>query len=132
MDASLLIRRRLKELAWSRKMGSVATFNELTGAGVESAISGSHPEQPVDELNLPPNIRAVHPSRLPLPNHVHRLIALNCSGRRLELSEPLLGVQAPFDGSVIMFQDIVQVLHRGRCRQRRRGVPFFMSAMAEP
>ena len=34
-------------------------------------VSGSHLEQPVDELNLLPNIRAAHPPRLPFPNHVH-------------------------------------------------------------
>jgi len=53
-----------------------------------------------------------HPPRLPLPNHVHRLIILNRSARHLELAEPLLGVHAAFDRSVVLFQDVVQVLHR--------------------
>jgi hypothetical protein len=65
----------------------------------------------VDELNLTPNISSAHPPNLPLPHHVHRLITLNRSLRRLEFSETLLGVHPAFDRAMILFQDIVQVLH---------------------
>ena len=41
--------------------------------GIE--VSCSHLEQPVDELNLSPNIRAAHPPRQPLPNHVYCLVS---------------------------------------------------------
>jgi hypothetical protein len=66
----------------------------------------------VDELNLTPNITSAHPPNLPLPQHVHGFVTLNRSMRRLEFSEPLLGVNSAFDRTVILLQDIVQVLHR--------------------
>ena len=69
-------------------------------------------EEFVDELNLTPNIRSAHPPNLPLPQHVHRLITLNGSLRRLEFSEPLLGVHPPFDGSVVLLENVVQILYR--------------------
>jgi hypothetical protein len=75
-------------------------------------ILGSHFEQPVDELNLPPNIRTAHPPHLPLPNHVHRLISLNRSPRRKEFTKALLGLHSSFDRSMILLQDVVQVLDR--------------------
>src|ERR1700692_1679104 len=54
--------------------------------------SGGQFEELVDELNLTPNISSVHPPNLSLPHHIHRLITLNRSLRRLEFSEPLLSV----------------------------------------
>jgi len=77
-----------------------------------TAGSSGQFEELVDELNLTPNIRSAHPPNLPLPQHVHRLITLNRSLRRLEFSEPLLGVYPAFDRAMILLQDIVQVLHR--------------------
>jgi hypothetical protein len=38
-------------------------------------------------------------------------IALNRSPSRLEFSEALLGVHSTFDGSMILFENVVQVLH---------------------
>ena len=66
----------------------------------------------MDELNLLPNIRTAHPPRLPLPDHVHSLVALDRSPRRLKITEPLLGFHASFDRSVILLHDVVQVLDR--------------------
>jgi hypothetical protein len=66
----------------------------------------------VDELNFTPNISSAQPPNLPLPHHVDRLITLNGSLRRLEFSEPLLGVHSAFDRAVMLLQDIVQVWHR--------------------
>jgi hypothetical protein len=37
---------------------------------------------------------------------------LNGSLRRLEFSEPLLGVHPAFDRAVILLENLVQVLHR--------------------
>ena len=56
--------------------------------GIE--VSCGHLEQPIDELNLSPNVRAAHPPRLPLPNHVHGLVSLDGPPRRVKLSKPLL------------------------------------------
>jgi hypothetical protein len=65
----------------------------------------------VDELILTPNIIPAHPSSLPLPYHVHRPVPLNRSPRRLELSESLLGIHSPFDGALVLLDDVIQVLH---------------------
>jgi len=54
----------------------------------------------------------VPPSTLPLPDHVDCFVALNRSPSRLEFSEALLGVHSTFDGSMILFENVVQVLHR--------------------
>ena len=75
--------------------GCVATFKkrqESDGSGRAGAVSCNHPEQLVDELNLSPTIRTAHPPRLPLPDHVHGLVALDRSPRRVECTKALLAV----------------------------------------
>ncbi len=64
-------------------------------------------EKAVDELNLSKKIISCHPSNLPLPDHVDCFVALNCSPSRLEFSEALLGIHATFDGSMILFENVV-------------------------
>src|SRR5450756_1785919 len=76
------------------------------------AFSGCQIEKVVDELNLSQKIISCHPSSLPLPDHVDCFIALNRSPCGLKFSEALLGVHSTFDGSMILFQNVVQVLHR--------------------
>ena len=49
------------------------------------------------ELNLLPNIRTVQAPRLPLPDHVHGLVSLDRSPRRVEFTKALLGRHASFD-----------------------------------
>jgi hypothetical protein len=70
---------------------------EWGGETVDAASSGSQFEELVDELNLTPNIFPAYPTSLPLPDHVHGFVTLNRSLRRLEFSEPLLGVHPAFD-----------------------------------
>jgi hypothetical protein len=70
------------------------------------------PKQLSDEPDLSPNIIAPHPPNLPLPNHVHRLIALNGSPGRVKFPEALLGVDPAFDRPMVLFDDVVQVLDR--------------------
>ena len=95
------------------------------------AFLGCQIEKTVDELNLPNKIISSHPSNLPLPDHVDCFVALNGSPGRLEFSESLFGVHSTFDGSMILFEDVIQVLHRG-CRQQWRSVPsFLLSGIAE-
>src|ERR1017187_10449527 len=55
-------------------------------------VSGSQIEQLVDELILLANIIVADPLRLPLPDHVHRLVSLYRSPGRLELAKVLLGL----------------------------------------
>ena len=95
--------------------GCVATFKKRQERNWSSRPgfgSCRHLEQVMDELNLLPNIRTAHPPRLPLPDHVHSLVVLDRSPRRLKITEPLLGFHASFDRSVILLHDVVQVLDR--------------------
>ena len=95
--------------------GCVATFKkrqESDGSGRAGAVSCNHPEQLVDELNLSPTIRTAHPPRLPLPDHVHGLVALDRSPRRVECTKALLRCHASFDRSMILLHDVVHVLDR--------------------
>src|ERR1035437_925750 len=73
---------------------------------------GCQSEKAVDELNLTKKIISCHPSSLPLPDHVDCFVALNRSPSCLEFSEALFGVHSTFDGSMILFENVVQVLHR--------------------
>jgi hypothetical protein len=72
--------------------------------------SGCQIEKVVDELNLPKQITSCHPSNLPLPDHVDCFVALNGSPSRLEFSEALFGVHSTFDGSMILLENVIQVL----------------------
>jgi len=47
----------------------------------------------------------------PYNDQVNRIAALNRSPSRLEFWEALLGIRSAFDGSMIQFDKIVQVLH---------------------
>ena len=61
---------------------------------------------------LPSNIVAAHPPRLPLPNHVHLFVLLDRTMGSLKFPKDLFRFHPSFDGSVILFQHIIQVLHR--------------------
>src|SRR5450759_2855151 len=76
------------------------------------AFLGCQIEEVVDELNLSEKIISCHPSSLPLPDHVDCFVALNRSPSRLKFSEALLGVHSTFDGSMILFENVIQVLYR--------------------
>src|ERR1019366_8545551 len=76
------------------------------------AFLGCQIEKIVDELNLSKKIISCYPSSLPLLDHVGCFVALNRSPSRLKFSEALLGVHSTFDGSMILFQNVVQILHR--------------------
>jgi hypothetical protein len=75
-------------------------------------FSGCQIEKAVDELNLAKKVVSCHPSNLSLPDHMNRFVTLYRSPSCLEFSEALLGVHSTFDGSMILFQNVVQVLHR--------------------
>jgi len=76
------------------------------------AFLGCQIEKTVDELNLSKKIISCHPSSLPLPDQVDCFVALNRSPSRLEFSEALFGIHSTFDGSMILFENVIQVLHR--------------------
>jgi hypothetical protein len=49
---------------------------------------------------------------LALPNYVHRRIALNRSSRSLEFAKPLLGIHSPLDRTMVLLEEVVQILDR--------------------
>ena len=71
------------------------------------AFLGYQVEKAVDEPNLSKKIISCHPSSLPLPNHMNCFVALNRSPSRLKFSEALLGIRSTFDGSMILFENVV-------------------------
>jgi hypothetical protein len=71
------------------------------------------------------NVSPANPPNLSFPNHVYRLISLNRSLGRLELAKSLLGVHPAFDRSMVLFQDIVKVLHRSVPAMTAQG-PFLL------
>ena len=91
--------------------GSVATFERRQIIACAHICSGCQIEEGVDELNLPKQIMSCHPSNLLFPYHVDCLVALNGLPSRLEFSKALFGVHSTFDGSMVLFEDIVKVLH---------------------
>jgi len=75
----------------------------------------------VDELILLANIIVADPPRLPLADHVHRLVSRNRSPSCVELAKALLGFHASFDRSMILLQDVVQILHRSMAAAAAQG-----------
>jgi len=73
-------------------------------------VSSSQIEQLVDEPILLAKIIVADPPRLPLADHVHRLVSRNRSLRCSELAKALLGLHSSFDRSMILLQDVVQIL----------------------
>ena len=64
-------------------------------------VSGRQIEESVDEPILLTNIIVADPPRLPLADHVHRLVSRNRSPSCVELAKALLGLPASFDRSMI-------------------------------
>ena len=91
------------------KNGRETELRRLSGA---RELFSTQSEGRIDEQDQPNHLPFSQPPHLAFPDHVHRLITLNRSARRPELSDPLLGVHAAFGRSVLLFQDVVQVLHR--------------------
>src|SRR5208283_5807789 len=75
------------------------------------AFLGCQIEKAVDQPNLANKIISCQPSNLPLPDHANCFVALNRSPSRLQFSEALFDVHTTFDGSMILFENVVQVLH---------------------
>ena len=95
--------------------GSVATLKTVTEEaprGTGGAVSGRQIEQLIDELILLANIIVADPPRLPLADHVHGFVSFNRSLGCSELAKALLGLHSSFDRSMILLQDVVQVLDR--------------------
>jgi hypothetical protein len=88
---------------------------------------GGQPEQPFYKSDLRPNVIAPQPSKLPLSDHVHRLITLNSSLGRVEFPEALLGVDPAFDCTMVLLDNVVQVLDGSMAASPAKH-PFFYNS----
>src|SRR6202166_803767 len=96
-------------------------MTEEASRGTGGAVSAPQIEQLIDELILLANSIAADPACLPLADHVHRLVSLYRSPGRLELAKVLLGLHSSFDRSMILLQDVVQILHRSMAAAAAQG-----------
>jgi len=86
--------------------------NDLSGNQTDLfciAHSALQPECLPDEQNLPNDIRFRQPSHLALPDHMHNLVTLYRSPGSIERAETLASIYPPFDRSMILFHNIIQV-----------------------
>jgi hypothetical protein len=70
------------------------------------------PEETFYESDLLNNGSLRQPPHLTFANHVHRFDSLDRPPRTIEGSEPLAGSNSPFDGSMVLLHDVVQIRHR--------------------
>ena len=89
--------------------GSVANVQtrERCPAGLTELCNSGEFEQPCNERNLPRDVALRQPSHLSLPDHVHRLDALNRARRRPEAAEALTGPNASFQGAVVLLNGLI-------------------------
>src|SRR5271155_5464070 len=71
---------------------------------------GRDGEQAKNEFCFRDNIALCHPSDSPLADHAHRFDALESSPSTLKGTVPLGQPGSLFDGSMILFNDIVEIL----------------------
>ena len=77
-----------------------------------AASSNGEAKHPIDKPVLRSHITLPHPPNLSFPNLVHRLVALNRPSRTTELTKMLLGADPFLDRTVILLEDVIQILNR--------------------
>ena len=87
-------------------------MNDVCSEGGSNPESHRDTKQPVNEPDLPLNIGTGQPSHLPFAKHVHGFITLNCPSCRIECPESLLRIHTFLYESMVLLDDVVQVLHR--------------------
>jgi len=84
-------------------------------------VSSRQLEQSVDELMLLANISPADPPRLPLADHVQRLVSRNRSLSCAEFAKALLGRHASLERPRILLQEVVQLLERSMAAAAAQG-----------
>ena len=69
-------------------------------------------ECPIDELVLRQDVTVLHPSDLTFADLVNHFVALNRLSCTTELTKMLLSTDPFLDGTVVLLQDVVQILNR--------------------
>ena len=68
-------------------------------------------KRPIDELVLCQDVTLLDPSNLTFADLMDYFVALNRPPRTTELTKMLLGTDSLLDGTVILLQDVVQILN---------------------
>ena len=87
-----------------RGQGSARTATEAVGLGSET-------KNPTDELVLRQDVTLLHPSGLTFADLVDHLVTLNRPSCTTKLTKMLLGTDPLLDGTVILVQDVIQILN---------------------
>ena len=92
-----------------RKMGCVAKNDQgHKRSEPDSSLCSNH-EEIRHESDLPSDISFAYSFNLPFSHHMHRLITLDCSTRRLKTEEPESGIDAPFDEPMVLLDEVVEI-----------------------
>lgn len=76
----------------------------------ESRELSSNSKDFIDEGDLSHDIPFLHIFDLTLTDHIHRLIPLDCSSSGIERTKSQSWIRAPLDKTMVLFNQIVQVL----------------------
>src|SRR5437773_7683240 len=68
-------------------------------------------QNPIDELVLRQDVTLLHPSDLTFAGLVDHFVTLNRLSCTTELTKMLLGTDPFLDGTVILLQDVIQILN---------------------
>ena len=90
-------------------MGQETSSDSDGGAWLASLVSEA--KCPIDELVLRQDVTLLHPSNLTFADLMDHFVALNCLSCTTELTKMLLGTDSFLDGTVILLQDVVQILN---------------------
>src|SRR5947209_1980265 len=71
-------------------------------------LLGGHSKEAGDTGDLSQDVSFFIATHLPFPDHVHHLVALHGSSRRLQRKETHPGLDKPFDEAVILLDEMNQ------------------------
>ena len=90
--------------------GSVAKIGWGRKKPRPDSSSGGNLEEALHESNLSANVAFPDSFNLALPDHICDLIAADGPPRRVETEEAESGIDSAFDESVILLDDVIEVL----------------------
>ena len=73
---------------------------------------GCHSKQTGNEPGLMSAVSFAYPVHLPLPNHVHHFVPLQCSPRRLKGEKAQSWPDQSFDEAVVLLHEVVEIFDR--------------------
>jgi tetratricopeptide (TPR) repeat protein len=109
LDSEKLLAERLHDAAVWFVLGVVLqSLRVAKGSPAEPSLS-DHLEEAGNEFRLSFHVVPFDPRYLPLSDHRHCLKSRHCSSRRLETAEAKPWPGQPFDASMILLDDVIEV-----------------------